>query len=51
MLFHLPDDPGQEKDLYPEKRDVAERLLEQYVEFLRSLETDEEFITPRQHLP
>jgi len=51
MLFHLPDDPGQQRNLYPEKREVAEGLLGQYVEFLRSLDTDEEFIAPRQRLP
>ena len=51
MLFHLPDDPGQQTDVYPQKRDVAEKLLQQYVGFLRSLDTDEEYVAPRQRLP
>ncbi len=51
MLFHLSDDPGQQADVYPQKRDVAEKLLQQYVGFLRSLGTDEGYLAPRERLP
>jgi len=51
MLFHLTDDPGQAKNLYPRRRAVAQRLLKQYVEFLRSLGTKEEYLACRQRLP
>ncbi len=51
MLFDLAADPGQHKNVYPERRDVAEELLGKYVEFLRSLGTEEDYVSPRQHLP
>jgi arylsulfatase A-like enzyme len=51
MLFHLTDDPGQKQNLYPRRRAVAEKMLAQYVEFLRSLGTKEEYIASRHRLP
>jgi hypothetical protein len=51
MLFHLAADPGQKKNLYPRRRAIAQKMLAQYVEFLRSLGTKEEYLASRQRLP
>ena len=51
MLFHLTDDPGEKRNLYPRRRALAQKLLTQYVEFLRSLGTKEDYIASRHRLP
>ena len=43
-LYHLPSDPGQKRNLFPERKEVAENLRMSYTEFLRSLRTKEEHL-------
>jgi len=43
-LYHLPSDPGQERNLFPEKKDIAEGLRVRYTEFLESLRTKEQYL-------
>ncbi len=42
QLFHLPSDPHQERDLFEEKREVAEDLHRRFLRFLEKIGTPEE---------
>ncbi len=50
-LYHLPDDPGEERNVYAANKDVAKRLLDAHVEVLKSANTDEAKIAARTQLP
>src|SRR5204863_5385099 len=43
-LHHLPSDPGEERDVFPENREPARRLHARYVEFLKQQQS-----TPRNY--
>jgi len=43
-LYHLPSDPSQQKNLFSERRDIAEGLQVRYTEFLKSLGTEEDYL-------
>lgn len=41
MLFNLEEDPGQEKDLAPEKPELMKELRQKMLDYLDELDTDE----------
>jgi arylsulfatase A-like enzyme len=43
-LYHLPSDPGQKRNLFLQRKEVAEDLQMSYIEFLKSLRTKEEYL-------
>ena len=49
-LYNLIDDPKQEKNVFADHKEVAERLHQQFLEFLISLGTDEIYLAPRRTL-
>ena len=49
-LYHLPSDPQQNKNVFVKNRDVAERLHADYVKFLESVNTPEEYLKDRRKL-
>jgi len=50
-LYHLSEDPGEERNVFAEKRAEAERLHAAHLEVLKSAGTSEEKIKPRDRLP
>jgi arylsulfatase A-like enzyme len=50
-LYHLETDPTQTRNLYQEKREVAERLHSKMIEFLESIRTSEEILKLWRRLP
>jgi len=49
-LYHLPSDPSQEKNVLAKNMDVAKRLHMEYVNFLKSVNTPEEYLEGRLEL-
>ncbi|NOZ22017.1 MAG: sulfatase [Planctomycetes bacterium] len=50
-LYHLTEDPAEEKNVFAEKRNEAERLHAAHLDVLKSARTVEEKIKPRTQLP
>ncbi len=50
-LYHLPEDPAHERDLFRDRRDEAKRILDLYVDFLEGLGAPKEIIAGRSSLP
>ena len=46
-LYHLTSDPGQEKNLFDERRDVAEGLLDKFTTLLKNVNTEPRLVHPR----
>jgi hypothetical protein len=49
-LYHLADDPKQTRNVIADHRAVAQRLHEQYIQFLRAIGTSQDRLIPRQLL-
>ena len=49
-LYHLPSDPGQEKNVFGERREIAKRLHATHVKMLEELGTPEEYLENRREL-
>ena len=49
-LYHLPSDPKQEKNVFAKNKDVAKRLHAEYIRFLQSVGTPEEYLRGRKEL-
>jgi arylsulfatase A-like enzyme len=49
-LYHLPSDPGETRDVFPENSGEARRLHARYVQFLRDNETPAKNLWPRRWL-
>ena len=49
-LYHLPDDPAQERNVIKEHPEVARKLHGEYVKFLESVGTKEEYLKHRRTL-
>ncbi|MEW6360086.1 MAG: sulfatase [Planctomycetota bacterium] len=47
-LYHLPADPTQSRNVIGDKRDVARRLHEEYIGFLRDIGTEEKKLRLRE---
>jgi arylsulfatase A-like enzyme len=50
-LYHVAEDPGDERDLFRDKPDEARRMLDLYVEFLEGIGAPKEVIAGRSGLP
>jgi len=50
-LYHLPDDPFMQRDVYAQERGQAQRLHRAYVDLLRQVGTDEAKVAARGELP
>jgi len=50
-LYHLPSDPKQETNVFPENRDAAARLHASHVDLLEQWGTPEEHLANRRELP
>ena len=49
-LFYLPSDPKQKKNLIRSQRAVAEKMVADYVEFLKQIDCPEEKLAHRTRL-
>jgi arylsulfatase A-like enzyme len=49
-LYHLPSDIGQQKNVFDENRDVAQRLHSAYIGFLESVGTNPKYVDWRRKL-
>jgi len=49
-LYHLPSDPRQEKNVFAERREIAEKLHARHVKMLEDLGTPEEYLANRRGL-
>jgi len=49
-LYHLPSDPGQAKNVFAERREIAKRLHARHVKMLEELGTPEEYLANRMEL-
>jgi arylsulfatase A-like enzyme len=46
-LYHLPSDPGEERNVIKEHPEIAKRLHADFVKFLKEKKVSQEFVEPR----